>query len=224
MNDTLNPEIYFWPDVGDVHVYNNLIFTTQNGETIPTLLENDFNEFYISHNLFYDSSRIDIDSDLENNAIYGNPLLLNSIYLGNDDPDAYQIQNNSPAINNGYLINGSNDTINYLEHNGGLDYFGNSVSHYLPSNIGAFNGSGSVNILELNLEDVKLYPSITEKYVNISINDYCGSIEVKIYNLSGDLVSIQNGNKLTFEKLNSGIYFCKVIYADKNKTLRIVKL
>ena len=224
VNDTLNPEIYFWPDVGDVHVYNNLIFTTQNGETIPTLLENDFNEFYISHNLFYDSSRIDIDSDLENNAIYGNPLLLNSIYLGNDDPDAYQIQNNSPAINNGYLINGSNDTINYLEHNGGLDYFGNSVSHYLPSNIGAFNGSGSVNILELNLEDVKLYPSITEKYVNISINDYCGSIEVEIYNLSGDLVSIQNGNKLTFEKLNSGIYFCKVIYADKNKTLRIVKL
>ena len=133
-------------------------FATQNGETIPTLLENDFNEFYISHNLFYDSSRIDIDSDLENNAIYGNPLLFNSIYLGNDDPDAYQIQNNSPAINNGYLINGSNDTINYLEHNGGLDYFGNSVSHYLPSNIGAFNGSGSVNILELNLEDVNALP------------------------------------------------------------------
>ena len=173
VNDTLNPEIYFWPDVGDVHVYNNLIVATQNGETIPTLLENDFNEFYISHNLFYDSSRIDIDSDLENNAIYGNPLLHNSIYLGDDDPEAYQIQNNSPAINNGYLINGSNDTINYLEHNGGLDYFGNSVSHNFPSNIGAFNGSGSVNFLELNSEDVKLYPSITEKYVNISINDYC---------------------------------------------------
>ena len=200
VNDTLNPEIYFWPDVGDVHVYNNLIVATQNGEIIPTLLENDFNEFYISHNLFYDSSRIDIDSDLEINAIYGNPLLDNTIYLGDDDPEAYQIQNNSPAINNGYLINGSNDTINYLEHNGGLDYFGNSVSHNFPSNIGAFNGSGSVNFLELNSEDVKLYPSITEKYVNISINDYCGSIEVEIYNLSGDLVSIQNGNKLSFEK------------------------
>ena len=224
VNDTLNPEIYFWPDIGDIHVYNNLIFATQNGETIPTLLENDFNEFYISHNLFYDSSRIDIDSDLENNAIYGNPLLFNSNYLGDDDPQAYQIQNNSPAINNGFLINGSNDSINYIEHNGGLDYFGNSVSHNFPSNIGAFNGSGSINILELNSEDVKLYPSITEKYVNISINDYCGSIEVEIYSLSGDLVSIQNGNKLTFEKLNSGIYFCKVIYADKNKTLRVVKL
>ena len=224
VNDTLNPEIYFWPDVCDVHVYNNLIFASQNGETTPTLLENDFNEFYISHNLFYDSSRIDLDSDLENNAIYGNPLLLNSVYLGDDNPEAYQIQNNSPAINNGFLINGSNDTINYLEHNGGLDYFGNSVSHNFPSNIGAFNGSGSINILELNSEDVKLYPSITENYVNISITDYSGSIRTEIYNLSGDLISIQNGNKLSFEKLNSGIYFCKVIYADKNITLRIVNL
>ena len=122
------------------------------------------------------------------------------------------------------MINGSNDTINYLEHNGGLDYFGNSVSHNFPSNIGAFNGSGSINILELNSEDVKLYPSITENYVNISITDYPGSIRTEIYNLSGDLISIQNGNKLSFEKLNSGIYFCKVIYADKNITLRIVNL
>jgi len=224
VNDKLNPEIYVWPDVGDVHVYNNLIFTTQNGETIPTLLENDFNDFYISHNLFYDSTRIDLDSDLKNNGIYSDPLLLNSVYLGDDNPQAYQIHNNSPAINNGFLINGSNDSINFLEHNGGLDYFGNSVSHNFASNIGAFNGSGSINILELKSDNINLFPSITENYVNISIKDYSGSIQTEIFNISGDLISIQNGNKLSFEKQKSGIYFCKVIYADKNKTLRIVKL
>ena len=201
-----------------------LIVASQNGETIPTLLEDDFNEFYISHNLFYDSSRIDLDSDLQNNAIYVDPLLFNSVYFGDDNAEAYQIQNNSPAINNGFLINGSPDTINYLEHNGGLDYFGNSVSHNFPSNIGAFNGSGSINILELKSNNVKLYPSVTENYVNISIRDYSGSIQTEIYNLSGNLISIQNGNKLSFEKLNPGIYFCKVIYADKTKTLRIVNL
>ena len=86
MNDSLNPEIYFWPDVGDVHVYNNLIVVSQDGETISTLIENDLNELYISHNLFYDSSRIDLDSDLENNALYGDPLLLNSAYLGENNP------------------------------------------------------------------------------------------------------------------------------------------
>jgi hypothetical protein len=143
VNDSLNPEIYFWPDVGDVHVYNNLVVVSQDGETISTLIENDLNELYISHNLFYDSSRIDLDSDFENNALYGDPLLLNLTYLGENNPEAYQIHNGSPAIGSGFLINGSNDTTNYLEHNGGLDYFGNSVSHNFPSNIGAFNGAGS---------------------------------------------------------------------------------
>ena len=78
---------------------------------------------------------------LENNALYEDPLLLNSFYMGENNPQAYQIQNGSPAIGSGFLINGSNDSINYLQHNGGLDYFGNIVSHNFPSNIGAFNGT-----------------------------------------------------------------------------------
>ena len=224
VNDTLNPEIYFWPDVGDVHLYNNLIAVGQNGQTIPTLLENDPNDLYISHNLFYDSSRIDMDSNLENNALYGDPLLLNSVYLGENNPEAYQIQNNSPAIGSGFLINGSTDTTNYLEHNGGLDYFGNSVSHYFPSNIGAFNGSGSMNILEIKKDDIKLYPSITDDNVNISIQEYSGHIQTEIYALNGDFMGIQSGNKLSFKKYKAGIYFCLVIYGDKNKTLKVVKL
>ena len=141
VNDSLNPEIYFWPDVGDVHVYNNLIVASQAGDTISTLIENDLNELYISHNLFYDTFRIDLDSDLENNALYVDPLLLNSDYMGENNPEAYKIENGSPAIGSGFLINGSNDSTNYLQHNGGLDYFGNIVSHSFPSNIGAFNGT-----------------------------------------------------------------------------------
>ena len=70
-------------------------------------------------------------------------MLLNLDYLGENNPEAYQIHNGSPAIGSGFLINGSTDTTNYLEHNGGFDYFGNSVSHNFPSNIGAFNGVGS---------------------------------------------------------------------------------
>ena len=224
VNDTLNPEIYFWPDVGDVHVYNNLIAVGKDGEIIPTLLENDFNDLYISHNLFYDSSRIDLDSNLLNNALFGDPLLLNSDYLGENNPAAYQIQNNSLAIATGFLINGSSDTINYLEHNGGLDYFGNSVSHHFPSNIGAFNGSGSMDILTAHLDDIKLYPSVTDDYVSISIHKYSGPIQTEIYALSGDFMGVQSGNKLSFKKFNSGIYFCVIIYGEKKKTLRVTKI
>ena len=165
-----------------------------------------------------------MDSNLENNALYGDPLLLNSVYLGTNNPAAYQIQNNSPAICNGFLINGSTDSTNYLEHNGGLDYFGNSVSHYFPSNIGAFNGSGSMNILEIKKDDIKLYPSITDDNVNISIQEYSGHIQTEIYALNGDFMGIQSGNKLSFKKYKAGIYFCLVIYGDKNKTLKVVKL
>ena len=224
VNDTLNPEIYFWPNVGDVHVYNNLIAVGQDGEIIPTLLENDLNDLYISHNLFYDSSRIDLDSNLLNNALYGDPLLLNSVYLGENNPAAYQIQNNSLAIATGFLINGSSDTINYLEHNGGLDYFGNSVSHHFPSNIGAFNGSGSMDILAAHLDDIKLYPSVTDDYVSISIQKYSGPIQTEIYALSGDFMGVQSGNNLSFKKFSSGIYFCVIIYGEKKKTLRVTKI
>ena len=111
-------------------------------------------------------------------------MLINSIYLGENDPEAYKIQNNSPAIGSGFLINGSTDTTNYLEHNGGLDYFGNSVSHHIPSNIGAFNGSGPVDILSINVNDIKIWPSVTDNYVNIYIKEYSGSVQTKIYALS----------------------------------------
>ena len=224
VNDTLNPEIYFWPDVGDVHVYNNIIVVGQNGEMIPTLIENNLNDINISHNLFYDSSRVDLDSDLENNALYGDPLLLNSVNLGENNPNAYKIENNSPASGSGFLINGSTDSTNYLQHNGGLDYFGNSVSHHFPSNIGAFNGSEPMDMLAINLDDIKLYPSVTDDYVNISIKEYSGPIQTEIYGLSGDFMGIQVGNKLSFKEFDSGIYFCVVIYGGKNNTLRIVKL
>jgi len=224
VNDTLNPEIYFWPDIGDVHVYNNLIVVGQNGDIVPTLIENDFNDLYVSHNLFYDSSRIDLDSDLENNAIYGDPLLLNTVYFGEDNPLAYQIQNNSLAINNGFLINGSTDSTNYLEHNGGLDYFGNSVSHNLASNIGAFNGTGTVDILEVKIDDIKLHPSVTHDFVNISIQNYSGPIKTEIYGLNGDFIVLKNGNRFSLKKYNPGIYYCVVIYEDKRRTFRVVKL
>ena len=224
VNDTLNPEIYFWPNVGDVHIYNNLIVVGQNGEIIPTLIENNLNNLYISHNLFYDSSRINLDNDLKHNALYEDPLLLNSVYLGVNNPAEYQIQNNSSAIGSGFLINGSTDTINYLEHNGGLDYFGNSVSHYSPPNIGAFNGSGSMDILATKLGHIKIHPSVTDDFVNIFMQEYSGPILTEIYAMNGDFISTQSGKKLSFKNFNSGIYFCIIIYGNKNKTFKVVKL
>ncbi len=224
INDSLNPEIYFWPNVGDVYVYNNLIEVGQNGEVIATLIEDSLNELNIRNNLFYSPSRFDLDSDLENEAFYSNPMLLNSNYLGENNPEAYKIQNNSPAIGNGFLINGSNDTTNYLKHNGGLDYFGNSVSHYLPSNIGAFNGEVSTNILTLKLDELTLFPSLTDDYVNISIDNYFGTITTEVYSLGGEFLDVQNGDKLSFIGFSPGVYVCLIFYGNNFKSAKVVRL
>tara|TARA_B100000767_G_scaffold21190_1_gene19050 strand:+ start:305 stop:469 length:165 start_codon:yes stop_codon:yes gene_type:complete len=53
--------------------------------------------------------------------------------------------------------------------------------------------------------------------VNISIQQYSGPIQTKIYALSGHFMGVQSGDKLSFKKLKSGIYFCVVIYEDKKK-------
>ena len=81
-----------------------------------------------------------------------------------------------------------------------------------------------MDILAINVEDIKLYPSVTNDYVNISIQDYSSPIQTEIYALSGDFMSIQNGNKLSFRSFKSGIYFCLIIYGDKKRTMRVVKL
>ena len=224
INDTLNPEIYFWPNVGDVHVYNNLIVVGEFGNIIPTLLENELNQLYVSHNVFYDSSRIDMDTDLLNNAFFYDPLIFNSDYFGENNPESYKIQNNSPAVGAGYLINGSLDTTDYIHNNGGFDYFGNHVSHETGSNIGAFNGLASMNILTNKNGDFNLYPSITKDIINIYIKNYTGNIQSKLFSLKGDLLSVQDGDVISLKEFDSGTYFCVVKFGKMTITQRVVKI
>ena len=81
-----------------------------------------------------------------------------------------------------------------------------------------------MNVLEIIVDDIKFYPSVTYDYVNITIKGYSGSVQTEIYALSGDFISVQSGNKLSFKKFKSGIYFCLVSFAGKKKTLKVVKL
>ena len=140
VTDTLNPEIYFWPEVGDVHCWNNLIVATSEGPLIPTWIRNEDNILDISHNLFCDSARFDLDVDLLNEAVFFDPDLLYSGTSGVDDPVPFRLGNASEAVGAGRWIGGSADQGDWLHHNGGRDFFGFPVSHIDPPNIGAYNG------------------------------------------------------------------------------------
>ena len=193
VNDSLNPEIYFWPNIGDVHFYNNLVYVGSTGNEIPTLIQNTSNSLNISHNLFYDSSRINLDNDLLSNIIYENPLFLNPSLLGNNNPLVYKIRDTSQAANAGKLINGSTDSTDYLNNNGGRDYFGNSVSANHPSTIGAYNASSLwVNVPDDNFEAYLEANGLGDGII--------GNDTVSKLNISGKLtldVSNQNISDLT---------------------------
>ena len=142
VGSNLNPEIYVWPEAGDVHILNNLICMDSQGDVLETLLENQDNEYVINDNLFYPISRIDLDSDLSQSALFENPLLVGpSENLSLQSAIGFQLQPNSPALESGILIAGSEDSLQFLLNNGGRDFFGHAVSSTAPPSIGAIQSS-----------------------------------------------------------------------------------
>ncbi len=224
VNQDLNPEIYFWPDIGDVHVYNNLIYVGNNGAILPTLIENDLNILDISHNLFYDSNRISIDSDLLNNSLYLDPEFLNSNPMGDNDPLMYQLKSTSPAINAGRLINGSQNTLDYLFNNGGQDYFGNPVSSINPPTIGAYNGPFLGSCYVKNENSVIAFPSVTKDQLKLVIPNYNESVKTIIFDIKGEYISTQTGEYISLKDFRKGIYILNVTYDSKIERLKVLKL
>ena len=223
-NETIFPEIYFWPNIGDVHVFNNLVYVSPNGVTIPTLIQNNLNTLDISHNLFYDSARIDLDADLMNNALYNNPNLLNPSPLGVDNPQLYQLQNNSSAIGAGKLINGSLDSTNYLLNNGGRDFFGNVVSSIDPPSIGAYNGTTLNLSANIEAKEIIAYPSITNGEIFLEIKNIGEKIHTKIYSITGNYLTLQEGETINLESFPEGIYILIVQHGTTTEQFKVVKI
>ena len=204
---------------------DNLIYVGSYGDKIPTLLQNTSNTLNISHNIFFDSSRIDLDSDLLNNAIFADPHLVNVLSQGINDPLLYKIQNNSIAIGNGKLISGSNDSTNYLNNNGGKDYFGNIVSNSTPPNIGAFNGEENQSSYNtLKKQSLFAYPSVTIDKIQLKSNSNKDPFETYIFDVNGKLIDKQFGETISLINFQKGIYLLKVKFGDEVGELRVVKL
>ena len=102
--------------------------------------ENDRDLNYFRNNLYFGTVKIDNNTAFEHHSseIFIDPKLVNP---GSSDPNDYKLQTDSPAIGKGILINGSTNSKNFIQNNGGRDYFGNSVSNSEKPNIGAYNGN-----------------------------------------------------------------------------------
>ena len=159
-----------------------------------------------------------------NNAIFENPQLVNSFNQGVNNPLFYKIQNSSIAIGNGKLISGSNDSTNYLNNNGGKDYFGNLVSNSLLPNIGAYNGENLSGYNTLKEQLIYAYPTATIDYLQLKSKSSKGPFETYIYDVNGKYISNQIGDKISLINFKKGIYLLKVKFGDKVEKLRVIKL
>ena len=135
----MTPDILIRENTEDTFVYNNLIYIDSDASmTIKT--NNDVDLNFFRNNLYFGDVKIDNNTAFQHHSseIFSDPKLVNP---GSSDPNDYKLQTGSPAIGKGILINGSSSTSNFIENNGGRDYFGNSVSNSEKPNIGAYNGS-----------------------------------------------------------------------------------
>lgn len=82
----------------------------------------------------------------------------------------------------------------------------------------------------LNNLNTKLYPNPTTDYIDIQINDNpSGVFQISVYDIQGRQVipttNYQNSSgTVNLSKLNAGIYFLKVLNANKTGTFKIVKI
>ncbi|WP_245607643.1 LamG domain-containing protein [Streptomyces prunicolor] len=104
---------------------NNLIYNAGSGGSYSS-------SGTWTHNLFYGTH--DSTEPTDASKVTTDPRLVapGGASSGLSSAAAYKLQPGSPAIGAGVLVSG----------NGGLDYFGNTVSSTAAPNIGAYNGSG----------------------------------------------------------------------------------
>jgi hypothetical protein len=83
-----------------------------------------------------------LDEDLTEGALFVDPVFVpNSAMIPLQSALNFQLQNSSPALQSGTLISGSANTLDFLENNGGRDFFGQPVSNTLLPSIGALQSS-----------------------------------------------------------------------------------
>ena len=124
----------------ETFVYNNLLYISDQAKvTFEIRNESEYNKF--KNNLYYGTVDINSAYDFKHDSseIFNTDPLLNN--PGGSSSNDYKLKSGSPAIKAGIVINGSSNVKNFIQNNGGKDFFGNNVSDTEKPNIGAYNGN-----------------------------------------------------------------------------------
>ena len=222
VRDSISPGIWIEAVSKNACIYNNSIKVANDFGPVVIKNNSDFNDF--DFNIWYGN----IPETDENgnayrglNAITSNPLYNDEIVI---DSSGFKLQAESPAIHAGKLIYSAENTASFscFDNNGGIDYFGNSVSFTQNPNIGAYNGNPvGVGIIK-NLapkEIFKIYPNPLQNskllVIETNNNFVQTNAKIQIFGMDGKLwmeqfIQVKNKNTLNTSLLPSGNYIVKM--------------
>ena len=70
---------------------------------------------------------------------------------------------------------------------------------------------------------VKVYPNPTNENITISINNFTGNIQTKVYDLIGNRLQTTNKTTISLRDYARGIYLLKVAYGDRVEEVKVIK-
>jgi parallel beta-helix repeat protein len=190
----------------DVIIRNNICSQNSSQMAIELILSGDV----VDHNLI-DGDNSAANTVFGTNAIIGNPMFIDAI------SNNFHLQNSSPAINSGNMLNAPNDDFDSFVRQGIVD-------------IGAFEYNSLLTNQDnlISEKDIKLCPNPFSDMLTIDFNGEKDRYNtIKLFDMSGRLVrniSIENNNTdiviINKNDLTSGIY---VLNLQKNNRVLLVK-
>jgi hypothetical protein len=137
-----------------------------------------------------------------------------------DFGDGTSLQTNNNLVNHTYDFNGFYDVKLLATYNS----TGCSDSLFSPEYILCIGGEDdTLSTVENYNPEVKLYPNPTSGEIYVDIDNYVGEVNIKVYDISGKLVLIPRFQNIDLSPYERGTYLFKIIYGDRNKTIRVVK-
>ena len=227
VRDTIAPGIWIEEVSKNARIYNNIIYASN--EFGPVVIKNqaDLNDF--NYNIWYGS----IPIRDEDGALYRGPKAMTSDpkYMSTivSEPNGFVLQEGSPAIGSGMLINNAaiDHSYDYFHNNGGKDYYGNQVFQDKQPNIGAYNIGGDKLITGIMRTDTFglniIYPNPLkageELTVIVPTEIAFRSFSIHVTEMTGRTVyhkTTRNTDNFIIEttKFNKGCYIIRV-YADQ---------
>ena len=127
------------------------------------------------------------------------------------------------------MVSGSNIQTDYLQNNGGRDYFGNNVPNTIPPTIGAFNYN-TLETFELNDfldECVIVYPNPTSNKINIEFGQLSlENLTLNIFDLKGQLVykteEIESSMIIDVSNFTKGLYKLEIFNQNHHINKKIL--